>query len=108
MTELQRIAAVGKAKAFSLWVRSIIGSEPIVSVNPEYVAVEFTPEQRMLMVEYLDQQVGSMLTAGENGDLRIAFGDILVPWSMRYMVPLFAGLVLLGYGISQVSKMRLP
>lgn len=96
-----------KARAFALWVRHVTGTEPAIveksatlpdGSTHEYLEVEFTPEQRSAMIAWLDGQVGGLLESDRPPrDLQIDFGGIMLPWSMRYLLPVGLGLVALGY-----------
>jgi hypothetical protein len=87
------------AKAYTTWIKNQIGTEPhlLVSSDPDYVEVQYTPEQRQLLFEWLDSQVANALSPRAPGDMRLNFGDVLLPWALRYMVPTVGAIFLAGY-----------
>ena len=106
-----------KAKAFTLWIKQTIGEEPDIvrkvaqlpdGSQHEYLNVEFTESQRLDMIRWMDGQLGGFLQSDkEPGDLQIDFGGVLVPWSMRYVIPLSLGLLAVGYvGRSLIGRRR--
>lgn len=99
---------VAKAKAFSLWVKNVIGEEPqIITSDEGYVEVNFTPEQREALMHWLDSQVSQMWTPGTPHGLKINFGQVLFPWALRYVIPTAGAVFLAGYltqGFQKFSK----
>lgn len=90
---------IGLAKAYTAWIKNQIGSEPTlyISTDPDIVEVRYTPEQRQLLFAWLDQQVANAFKPKEPGELRLNFGDVLLPWALRYMVPTVGAIFLAGY-----------
>jgi len=96
------LADYAKAKAFTLWVKSIIGKEPeIINVNEQYLEIDFKPDEIEAFKSYLDRQVGGLLVPKPTDQtpptVQIRFGKILVPWSIQYLLPAIAGVFGLGY-----------
>lgn len=95
-----------KAQAFAGWVRRTIGSPPTIvektatlpdGSRHEYLSVEFSEQQREQFVRWLDEQAGGVFESDrEPSDIQIDFGGILLPWSIRYLLP--AGIGLFGVG----------
>lgn len=96
---MNRTLDIAKAQAFSLWVKSVIGEKPMVSIERDHVAVEFTQEQKNKLIAWLDRQLIGSMTAEENQDvtLRLNFGGVLFPWAMRYVLPAAAVVFIMGY-----------
>lgn len=95
---------LAKAKAFTLWIRGITGTEPTILVyehpekNMQVVRVDFTSEQKQQMINWLDRQALSFFTpeSVEESDLNINFGGVLLPWSLRYLLPTGLAIFMLG------------
>jgi len=93
---------LAKAKAFTLWVKNTIGSEPSIFTTDEPglppIQIKYTPEQREALIKWLDGQVFSALQPGKPpADLELNFGDVLTPWALRYIVPSAGAVFAAGY-----------
>lgn len=89
---------VAKAKAFTLWVKNIIGSEPqIITSDQGYVQVNFSAEQRQLLMQWLDRQISALWQQRDPSGLQINFGQVLFPWALRYVLPTAGAVFLAGY-----------
>lgn len=90
---------IALAKAYTTWIKNQIGSEPTlyVSSDPDYIEVRYSPEERELLIQWLDSQVVKALQPRQPGDMRLNFGDVLLPWALRYMVPTVGAIFLAGY-----------
>ena len=98
MTPTEKAIELAKAKAFSLWVKNVIGEEPLLYIYDDFIEVKFTEEQQQKMIAWLDTQVGGMFQKEKApATLKINFNDVLIPWSTRYMLPAMIGVFALGY-----------
>jgi len=91
-----------KAKAFTMWVKNIIGSEPaIINVNDQFLEIDFTEAEITAMKKWLDNQVGGLLKPRPVNvappTVQIKLGKIIVPWSVQYLFPIIAGVFGIGY-----------
>lgn len=100
-------ATILKAEAFATWVERTIGSRPRIvekiatlptGEEHEYIDIVFSPEQRQQLIRWLDDQLGGALqTDRPPQDIQINLGGVLLPWSMRYLLPAGVGLFGLGW-----------
>jgi len=88
---------VAKAKAFSLFVKNIIGEEPTMLVTDNRVEITFSEDQKNKLISWLDQQVGGVFGKKQESGLFINFGDVLFPWAIRYIVPTAGAVFVTGY-----------
>ena len=98
------LATTAKALAYTHWVESVAGSRPTARDYGEYVAVEYTPEERQAMVDWLDARLWGAVRGDPGGDVRYNLGQILVPWAIRYAIPLSAGMFALGLVIGRMRR----
>jgi len=89
-----------KAEGIAAGINAMIGSKPeIRSVGNQYLEIVFSEPQRAAMVQYLDQRVGRMFdtTPQAAPAIQIQWGDVLIPWSVKYLAPAFLGVFALGF-----------
>jgi hypothetical protein len=89
-----------KAEGIAAGINAMIGSKPeIRAIGDQYLEIVFTDAQRAAMVQYLDNRVGRLFdtTPQAAPTIQIAWGDVLIPWSVRYLAPAFIGVFALGF-----------
>lgn len=95
----------GKAKAFTLGMRSILGSEPEIIDYGDYLEISFSPQQQEEFRAYLDSVVKRKILPGQETELptiQIRFGEVLVPWGVKYLLPAFVGTFLAGLFLGKI------
>lgn len=105
LTPTEKLAAFAKANAFAISMHKITGHKPLVTDYGEYVEVSFPDDVRSGTIEYLDRTVSGIFqklfkpvpTDEELPDVQIRFGEVIIPWSIRYLAPAMVGLLALGY-----------
>jgi len=87
-----------KALAYTKWINSIIGEQPqIVRRDDGTLFVDFTEQQQQKMHAWLDKQVfKAARPTDEKANVEYGIGNIVVPWSMRYIIP--ASIVIFLFG----------
>lgn len=108
------LGTTAKAIAFVTWVESITGSRPVIvrrSVEMpeggihEYLEVEFNDQQRAAIIAYLDNSIGGMFDANRQPtDLQLNLGEIIIPWSSRYLIPAFLAIAGIGFIGGRITK----
>ncbi len=89
-----------KAEGIAAGIKAMIGTKPeIRAVGDQYLEIVFTEEQRAKMINYLDQRVGGLFdkTPQAAPAIQIQWGDVLIPWSIKYLAPAFIGIFALGF-----------
>jgi len=89
-----------KAEGIAAGINAMIGSKPeIRAVGNQYLEIVFSDAQRADMINYLDQRVGGIFdkTPQDAPAIQLQWGDILIPWSVKYLAPAFIGLFALGF-----------
>jgi hypothetical protein len=89
-----------KAKALAEGIKAMIGSAPTIEyVGDQYIEIVFTEAQRQQLIAYLDQRVGRAFSAEPQAapTIQIAWGDVLIPWSIKYLAPAMVALFGLGF-----------
>lgn len=99
-----------KANALAAAIGKITGFRPEVIEFPQYVEVNFPPETRAGIVNYLDGQIGTLLT-GKKLDVaapsvQVRWGQVLAPWSLRFLIPAGALLFGIGYAAKSIERRR--
>lgn len=101
---MAQLAEIAKAKAFAMWVKNTIGSEPtvFVSKDPDRVEVQFSEQQRDQMISWLDRQLWQR---DPDATLDLGMSAILVPWALRYLVPGAAATFVAGYSMKGIRNL---
>jgi hypothetical protein len=106
MTPLQKASSIAKAQAFAIAMYKLSGVAPDVQIYDDYVEVSWSDAQRREFVGYLDRQI---LTGARRlfqpteildeppPDVQIRWGDVIIPWSIRYTLPAMVAVFLAGY-----------
>lgn len=102
------LATRAKARAISLGINAMIGSQPeIVEYGDQYIEVRLNDAQKAALIDYLDRQVGKLFRGPqEPPDLQVRLGDVLLPWSLRYLGPALIGSAALGWIGNNLLKGR--
>lgn len=80
-------------------IYKLIGERPeIIDYNGQYLEIDFTDAQKDKLITWLDTQVQRPFaqTPRAAPDLQVRIGKVLVPWSVKYLVPIFGGVFLMG------------
>lgn len=80
-------------------IYKLIGERPeIVDYNGQYLEIDFTEQQKDKLISWLDTQVLRPFDRAPQAapDLQVRIGKVLVPWSVKYLVPIFGGVFLMG------------
>lgn len=112
MNAVERISAIAKAKAFAVSMQKITGHEPKVTVYDDYVEVAWDEASRAGTIAYLDKTVqtafgrlfSSTPTDAAPPDVQIRFGDVILPWSLRYVIPILLMAFAAGYATRSIRK----
>ena len=101
------LTTYAKAKAFTLWIKNIIGEEPEIYVYDGNVEIRYTDLQKRKMQSWLDDQIGGILDIEkEPKALNLNLGEILAPWSFKYMIPAMGAVFSLGYVTKSLLRSR--
>jgi len=101
------LTTYAKAKAFTLWIKNIIGEEPEIYVAEGRVEVRYTDLQKRKIQSWLDDQIGGILDIEKEPKLlELNLGEILAPWSFKYMIPAMGAVFSLGYIAKSLLKPR--
>ena len=94
---------LAKAKAIALGIKGMIGEEPSIYTYDTYVEIDFSPQQQKKLIAYLDTQVKRLFGDAQAAapELQVRFGKVLIPWGVRYLLPV--GVVLFGAGFMSNS-----
>ena len=97
-----------KAEAFRTWIKSLIGEKPELVVYQDYAEIKWTDEQRAKLMALLDDRVKRLFRPSDQAapELQIRFGKVLVPWSVRYIVPAALGVFALGAMTNAAARKR--
>jgi len=101
------IGTIAKATAFVSWVEAVTGSRPEIARRAveladgsihEYIEVVFNDQQKSALIAYLDNSVGGMFdTQRPPTDLQLNLGEVIIPWSSRYLIPAFLAAAGIGF-----------
>ena len=104
MTPLEKASAVSRATAFAIGMERVTGVRPQVDIYDNYVEVWWPAERAAETISYLDRQIGGVIgraiqgepTSDDPPDVQIRFGQVILPWSLRYVIPILAAAFLAG------------
>lgn len=89
-----------KAVAYTKWVQSIIGEQPaIVRRDDGTIYINFTEPQQQKMRAWLDKQLFNTIANNDQSEkptIEYGIGGIVLPWSMRYVLPASIAIFLFG------------
>lgn len=89
-----------KAEAIAVALGAMIGSRPaVVNVDDQYLEVRFSEEQKRRFIAYLDQRVRPLYSGQPQAapTVQVRWGDVLVPWSVRYLAPAILAVFAMGF-----------
>jgi hypothetical protein len=72
----------------------IFGFEPVTNLTDTYAEFSFTPEQQVVLRNWMDKQLAS-----QPGELRFNLAPVLTPWIIKKALPYVAAAVGTGYAI---------
>lgn len=97
---LESVGTLIKARAIAASFKQVTGVNPeLMQYNDGSVELVFNDEQQKQIREYLDNQVRKKFTHSDDQPPKIIikWGDILIPWSLKFAVPSLLGAFGLGY-----------
>lgn len=89
-----------KAEAIAVALGAMIGSRPaVVNVDDQYLEVRFSDAQREQFIRYLDQRVQPLYSGKPQAApaVQVRWGDVLVPWSVKYLAPAILAVFAMGF-----------
>jgi hypothetical protein len=94
------------AAGYSAFISAISGSAPTVrDLGDGRAAVEMSPDQKSALSHWLDQQVKGMVSVKEGPDkVEYDLGTVLVPWAVKYTIPVIAGAFVAGWLLKWMIK----
>jgi len=98
-----------KAQAMAMTIGNMIGSTPaVVNVDGQYLEIQFTDAQKRAFIEYLDRAVRPLWSNEPRPapTVQVRWGDVLVPWSVKYLAPAILAVFAAGYLTNAVFDPR--
>ena len=98
-----------KAEGIAIAIGSMIGSRPaVVNIDNQYLEITFTEEQKRAFIEYLDSRVDPLFSRAPRPapTIQVRWGDVLVPWSVKYLAPAILAVFVMGYMSSAIFSPR--
>lgn len=103
------LADIAKAEGIAIAIGAMIGSRPaVVNIDNQYLEIQFTQEQKDLFIAYLDARVDPLFSREPRPapTIQIRWGDILVPWSIKYLAPAIVAVFAMGYMTNSIFSPR--
>ena len=98
-----------KASAYALWVRYITGDIPKIESLPNNRArFVLSENQKRLMTAFLDEQIENSLKGLNNPNppiVEYGIGDVVKPWTGKYVIPIAILIFLVGVISGRVIKL---
>lgn len=87
-----------QAKAFAVFISSILGEAPKVNVYDTFVEIEFTDKNRAYFEKLMNEQIFKLARPTDEAPptIQIKFGELVLPWALKYLIPITAGSFILG------------
>lgn len=81
-----------QAQAFAVFIGNVLGEQPILNEYDNYIEIEFTPGNKAVFDKMMNDQLFNSIRPGavtsENPpEIQIKFGDLILPWAMKYVIP---------------------
>jgi len=98
-----------KAQAIAIGLGKMIGSTPaVVNVDGQYLEIQFSEAQKRAFIDYLDARVTPLYGGGAQPapTIQVRWGDVLVPWSVKYLAPAILAVFAMGFLSSSILSPR--
>jgi hypothetical protein len=103
------MADILKAEGIAIALGTMIGSRPaVVNIDGQYLEIQFSEDQKRAFMAYLDQRVDPLFSNQPRPapTIQVRWGDVLVPWSIKYLAPAIVAVFAMGYMTNMVFNPR--